>query len=267
MQEITEIPIGKIKTGEHEQRIELDGEEIDALASSIARLGLLYPLLVSPDGEEYILIEGHRRLAACRQMGMEKVRCMIQVTGSHGIAEIAFAGNFFHKDLSPVELAGAMKDCLKKGAMSIKEMALGFHRSEHWVQKMIAVADWPGEILEAIHEGAMSVSAAANLAMVSEGTYRSFLLRSAVEQGATARTTAAWLQAFQEMQPAEEAVTAEPVGGRPVPQPAVPQAPCLCCGQVYLVNEMSHVPVCGGCIQLIRHAGPSGGEQLAQPKQ
>ena len=78
---------------------------------------------------------------------------------------------------------------------------------------------------------------------------------NAVEQGATARTTSAWLQAFRNMQPQEEAITAEPVAGATPQAPAVPQAPCFCCSQVYPVNEMSHVPVCGQCVQILRQGG------------
>ncbi len=259
MSEIIEIPISEIKVGEHEQRLERVDEGIDGLAASIGRVGLVYPLVVASEGDEFILVEGHRRLEACKRLGLQKVKCMEIDTGKENEEEIAFAGNFFRKDLSPIELAAALKDCLDRGTMDVKEIAAGFHRSEHWVCSMIAIADWPADVQEAIHEEKISVSAASNLACVTDESYRAFLVRNAVEQGATARTTAAWLQAWRAIQPQEEAITAEPVMGRPALSPAVPQAPCLCCSQLFEVNQMSHVPVCGGCIQIIRQVGISGG--------
>lgn len=258
MSEVREIPIDKIKVGEHDQRISIPDETIDGLVSSIGRVGLVYPCIVVDDGDTFILIEGHRRLAACKRLGRETVSCLVKDSGGSTEAEIAFAGNFFRKDLSPVELAAAIADCYKRANMTVKELAAGFHRSEHWVHSMIAICDWPLDVLEAIHEKGLSVSAAANLAVVTDDSYRSFLVRNAIEQGATARTTASWLQSWRVMQPAEEAITSEPVPGRSAPQPQVPQAPCFCCSQVFLVNEMSHVPVCGGCVQAIRQAGVSG---------
>jgi len=122
---------------------------------------------------------------------------------------------------------------------------------------MIAIAGWQADVLEAIHECKLSVSAASNLAVVTDDSYRIFLVRNAVEQGATARTTASWLQAWRAMQPQEEAITSEPAPAGPVSVPMVPQAPCLCCAQMFKVNEMSHVPVCGACIQIIRQVGMS----------
>lgn len=255
MSEIEEIPIEQVKVGEHEQRLGIDEQDIDELAASIARVGLLYPIIVRQDEDEYIVVEGHRRLLAHHKLGMPVIKCIIMQSNDGGIAEIAFAGNFFRKDLSPIELASALKDCIGKGNMDVKELAAGFHRSEHWVVSMIAIADWPDDVQEAVHCDGLSVSAAANLVCVTDERYRGFLVRNAIDGGATARTTASWLQAWRAMQPQEEAITAVPVlGGTPV-VPLVPQAPCLCCSQLFEVNMMSHVPVCGACVQIIRSIG------------
>jgi len=264
MAEIKEIPIGKIKVGEHEQRLEKVDDGIDDLAGSIGRLGLIYPLLVRGVDDGYILVEGHRRMEACRRLGLSTVQCIVEESGLAESTELSFAANFFRKDLSPVELACALKDCLANETLTVKELAAGFHRSEHWVYSMIAIADWPKDILEAIHNEKLSVSAASNLAMVTDDTYRNFLVRNAVEQGATARTTAAWLQAWRSMQPPEEAITAEPVSMGTHQTPMVPQSPCLCCSQLFEVNMMSHVPVCGQCIRILRQVGASGSVPLVQ---
>ncbi|KKK67913.1 hypothetical protein LCGC14_2949320 [marine sediment metagenome] len=249
---VKEIPIGKIKVGEHEQRLSLDDESITGLADSIGRVGLIYPCIVHSEGDHYVLVEGHRRLAAHRKLGRETVACIEFDVGKSQVSEIAFAGNFFHKELSPVELAGAINDVFKSGSMTIEEMAVGFHKSPHWVKSMMAICDWPKDVLEVLHVKGISVSAAHNLALVTDDTYRDFLLRNAVEQGASARTTSAWLQAWRTMQPQEEAIQAEPVPGQAMPQPVIPQGPCFCCVQVFPVNEMSHVPVCGACVQILR---------------
>ena len=139
--------------------------------------------------------------------------------------------------------------------MTVDELAAGLHRTAEWIRRMVAMLDWPADVLEVIHGESISVSAAHNLALVDDAPYRAFLLRNAVDSGATARATAAWLQAWRSMQPAEVAVQAEPVAGESRPMPMVPQAPCLACGQVFRTDQLSHVPICSGCIQLIRNAG------------
>lgn len=257
MDQIKEIPIVRINVGEHDQRIDSEDPGTIELAASIKRVGVINPIILRADGDILQLVAGHRRLVAARMAGCEHIPCIVRTSQKEMDTEITFAENFFRKDLSPIELSCALKDCLDREQMKVSELAAGFHKSENWVRSMIAIAAWPNDVQEAIHNKAISVSAASNLAVINDENYRAFLVRNAEESGATARTTAAWLQAWRAMQPPEEAVTAEPVQtGVPV-SPMVPQAPCLCCGQVFPVDRMSHVPMCGGCIQEIRRVGMS----------
>lgn len=258
MAQIREIPIDEIKIGEHDQRMELDEDEVTKLAASIGRVGLLYPIIVRRDGDMYLVLDGHTRLAACKRIGYKVIGCTFGSSSGENSAEIAFAGNFFRKDLSPIELAAAICDCVAGDSMTIEDLATGFGRTVHWVKRMMAIMAWPSDVQKAVHNEGLSVSAASNLACVTDDSYRSFLVRNGVEAGATARTTAAWLQAWRAMQPQEEAVQAVPVEGHPVAIPAVPQAPCLCCSQMFEVNMMSHVPICGACVKLIRSVGQTG---------
>ena len=258
MDQIREIPIDQIKVGEHDQRIEAEDDDIDGIAASVRRIGIIEPLILEEKGDTLQLVSGHRRLLAAVRVGLSTVPCIVKDSTKVKPSEITFAENFFRKDLSPIELACALKDCLSNEVMTVDELAAGFHRKEHWVHSMIAIASWPPDVQEAIHVKAISVSAAANLALVTDDIYRQFLVQNAVEQGATARTTSAWLQAFRQMQPPEQAVTAQPIPPGAPQVPLVPQAPCMCCAQLFKVNEMSHVPVCGACIQLLRVVGTSG---------
>jgi len=259
LKEVKEIQIGKIKVGAYEQRISGEDEGIAELAASITRIGLVNPVLVAKSGDGYTIIAGHRRLEAAKKAGLDTLPAIVQTGKKEVEAEISFAENFFRKDLSPVELAAALKDCVENQVMTYEELAEGFHRSVHWVKRMVAIYDWPADVLHEVHAENMSIAAAANLACITDSTYRQFLIRNAVENGATARTTAAWLQAFRSMQPPEQAVTAEPVPGVIPKQPLIPQAPCFSCGTMFEVNQISHVPMCGSCIQTIRRATMSGG--------
>lgn len=257
MAKVKDIPVGKINVGEHALRMDPADEGIDDLAASINRIGIIVPLVVTAEGDSFLLIAGHRRLAAAERCGLSEVPCCIrEAKGADGV-EISFAENLFRLDLSPVELAAGIKDVLTKNTMDVQALAKVMHRSEHWVNAQVSLLSWPADVLEAVHAGWLSVSAASNLALVTEDTYRKFLLKNATDSGATARTTAAWLQAFQSMQPPEEALTAEPVAGATASVPMVPQAPCLCCSQVFRSDQLSHVPICAPCIQAIRDAALS----------
>jgi len=255
MSEWQSVPIEKIKVGEHAQRMAGDDEGIEELARSISRLGVLVPLVVSGGADCYVLVAGHRRLEACKRVGRERVPCIVRKGEAADAVEVSFAENLFRRDLSPLEMAGAVKDCLEQKIMTVDELAAAVHRSTEWIRRMVAILDWPADVLEIIHAERISVAAGHNLALVDDTVYRNFLVNNAVESGATARTTAAWLQAWRSMAPAETAVQAEPEAGKTPAAPMAPQAPCLACGQVYRSDELSHVPICASCIQAIRNAG------------
>lgn len=259
MDKIVEIPTAKIQVGQNALRMETEDEDIDALAASIGRVGILVPLLVHCEGDQYHLIAGHRRYVAAVRIGLEKVPCLVRDTQGAKSSEMAFAENIFRRDLTPVEIAAGVKDVIDRGNMTGTEIARALGRSETWVCRMLAVLTWPGDVLEAVHAGWLSLAAASNLALINDDTYRDFLLRNAEQSGATARVTAAWLQAWRSLAPPEQALKTEPEPAGSRASPAVPQAPCLACGEVYRTDELSHVPICAGCIRAIRNAAlPSG---------
>lgn len=255
MAKIVDIPVEKIKVGSYELRAGFDDEEINELARSIGRIGLIVPLVVRPENDGYILVAGHRRIRAAERANLKTVPCIVREDKPAEATEVSFAENLFRADLSPVELACGIRDCIDQGVMDAAGIATALHRTEYWVARQLALLSWPGDVLDAVHNGWLSVSAAANLAEVKEDNYRAFLLDNARDGGATARTTAAWLQAWRSMQPAEKAIHAEPVPAGERVTPMVPQAPCIVCGQIFRTDALAHIPVCQGCINTIRNAG------------
>ncbi len=250
------IPIGDIQVGDYALRMDEPDEGIDELAASIGRLGVISPLCVVADGDKFTLVAGHRRLVAARKAGLKAVPCIVTTKSVVISKETSMAENLFRKDLSPIELAGAMKDSLDTSDMMVSTLAAGLRRTEHWVRSMIALLMWPPDVQQAVHEGWLSVAAASNLALVTDDSYRGFLLRNAQENGATARTTAAWLQAWRSLSPPEQAVQAEPAAAGDRAAPLAPQAPCICCSEVFRTDQLCHVPVCSACVTAIRNARP-----------
>ncbi|SDS83790.1 ParB N-terminal domain-containing protein [Microterricola viridarii] len=78
--------------------------DIDALAASIERQGLLQPITVTPDG---ILVCGARRLAALRQLGVRKLNVWVRSGISDRLTQLLAEqdDNALHKSLSPTEAA------------------------------------------------------------------------------------------------------------------------------------------------------------------
>ncbi len=258
MRKVVQVPLPKLIVGAHEQRLDIQDDGLNALAASIGRLGVIVPLVVTPEGDKFLLVAGHRRYRASVMIGLESVPCFVRDKDDAQTTELSFAENFFRLDLSPIELACAIKDTLDKETMTAEQVAAGLHRSKHWIDRQLDILTWPADVIETIQASALSVAAASNLALVTDSVYREFLLRNAVESGATARTTAAWLQAWRAQEPQEQAVAAAPVPAGLGSQPAVPQAPCIMCGDIHRTDALSYVLICSGCINTLRSAISQG---------
>lgn len=85
-------------------RHRVDLGDIDALASSIERQGLLQPITVTPEG---VLVCGARRLAALRQLGVRKLNVWVRSGISDRLSELLAEqdDNILHKPLSATEAA------------------------------------------------------------------------------------------------------------------------------------------------------------------
>ncbi|GAB3129100.1 ParB N-terminal domain-containing protein [Glaciibacter psychrotolerans] len=96
-----ERAIDSIRIG---SRHRTDLGDIDALAASIERQGLLQPITVTPDG---ILVCGARRLAALRQLGVRKLNVWVRSGISDRLTQLLAEqdDNALHKALSPTEAA------------------------------------------------------------------------------------------------------------------------------------------------------------------
>ena len=51
----------------------LDPKKAQAIAESMLQVGQQSPILVRPDGDRFVLVEGLHRLEACRQLGEETI--------------------------------------------------------------------------------------------------------------------------------------------------------------------------------------------------
>jgi len=72
-----------------------------------------------------------------------------------------------------------------------------------------------------------------------------------VENGATARITAAWLQSYEVGKLTADPGTTEPVPGRSALEPVIPYTPCVICGEQFKMIDLHFTPICTGCSDVV----------------
>ena len=76
---VKELPLADLVIGKGQVRVRDVGKDIDELATSIKKVGLLEPIVVCPAKEKgkYEILTGQRRFLACKQLGLTTIMACI----------------------------------------------------------------------------------------------------------------------------------------------------------------------------------------------
>ncbi|RBP97855.1 hypothetical protein CRD60_04520 [Bifidobacterium aemilianum] len=115
--------------------------DITELALSIAAQGIQQPLLVTPAGPDgtHTLVIGHRRLAAAKQTGLDKVPCTIKAMDDTRQAELMIVENVHRENLTAMDEAQGYARLLDLGE-DTDTMARTTGRSATTVRRRLKIA-------------------------------------------------------------------------------------------------------------------------------
>ena len=103
---IKELDLHQIKPNRFQPRQSFDEDKINELSLSIAKHGVLSPILVRETGAGgYELIAGERRLRAAKKAGLKTLPCLIDSAEDQTSLELALIENLQREDLNPIEEA------------------------------------------------------------------------------------------------------------------------------------------------------------------
>jgi ParB family transcriptional regulator, chromosome partitioning protein len=118
------IAVEEIRPNRSQPRAHFAEAELDELAESIRRHGVLQPLIVaSHDTGGYELIAGERRWRAAQRAGLSDVPVLIQSVTPQELLELALVENVQRADLNPLEEARAYDALRRDFQLSDEEIA------------------------------------------------------------------------------------------------------------------------------------------------
>lgn len=136
---IREIPLEDLIIGKGQVRVRDVGKEIDELAASIKRIGLLEPIVVCPSDTpgKYEILTGQRRFLAHQLLGKKAIRATIREKADERTAKaISVTENLVRRDPHVADLIDACTDLYKKYG-SIKQVAEEFGLPQQKVSEFV----------------------------------------------------------------------------------------------------------------------------------
>ena len=141
---IIDIPLEEIEAKEQVRTlIKEDSEELQELAQSMKEMGLLQPILVYPTKEKkFVIIAGHRRVAAARLLGWKTIRAIVKnpplKEEKHVLQLIE---NLQREDLSPIDEALAYYKLHNKMGLSFGDIAKKIGKNRARIANVYKIVD------------------------------------------------------------------------------------------------------------------------------
>jgi len=154
---VREVEVGRIRPNPAQPRVHFDEDSIAELADSIAERGVLQPVLLRPDGEDFQLVAGERRWRAAQRARLHTIPAIIREIDDSTSAEIALIENIQRQDLNAIEEAEGYKTLVDTYGHTQDAVAKLVHKSRSHVANLLRLLDLPAVVRQSLLQGDISM--------------------------------------------------------------------------------------------------------------
>ena len=178
-QKVDELPLDELKSFKDHPFKVIGDEEMERLKDSIRESGVLIPALARPAENGYELISGHRRLAACRALGLSTMPVIVRNLTDEEAVIAMVDSNLQREHILPSEKAFAYK--MKMEALShqgktsrqvgekwsVSQISEAGNDSERQIHRYIRLTNLIPDILKLVDEGRIALTPAVELSYLN----------------------------------------------------------------------------------------------------
>jgi ParB family chromosome partitioning protein len=185
--QLMELPINDIMPNVRQPRSVFDKEALEELASSIRQHGLLQPVIVKPNGDNYELIAGERRWRASKMAGLSSIKAVcIPADGVQSLI-LSIIENLQREDLDPIEEATAYRTLITELKLTQEQVAERVGKERSTISNALRLLDLPIAIQAKLQSGSLTPGHARVLLAVSDPSLQRTLSEKAADKGMSVR--------------------------------------------------------------------------------
>lgn len=185
---VQKVLIDNIKPDPNQPRKTFDQVSIRELADSIKRYGILQPLVVTQDGDNYIIIAGERRYHAAKHAELSHLPVLVRTLKDLEKLEIGLIENMQRVDLSPMEQALSIAKLNEQFSISLPDIASRLGKAHTTVINIVRLLQLPDFARRALEENKISEGHARTiLALKGDEKLQKILLDNIVREGWSVR--------------------------------------------------------------------------------
>jgi ParB family transcriptional regulator, chromosome partitioning protein len=184
---VVDLPVSAIRRNPRQPRRAFESSALDELATSIAAVGVVQPVIVRRVDDGYELIAGERRWRAAQQAGYTVVPAIVRSASDVESLELALVENIVRQQLNPIDEAYALKVLLEDLGVTQEALAARVGKSRSAIANKVRLLDLPAPVQETLSSGALSEGHGRALLGLSERGEQVRLARRIAEKGLSVR--------------------------------------------------------------------------------
>ena len=139
-------------------RKHFDEAALEELAASIAKRGVIQPIIVRPRGTgKYQIVAGERRWRAAQKARLHEIPALVRDLDDREVTALALIENLQREDLNPVEEARAYQRLSDDEGMTQAEIARMVEKSRSHVANLQRLLGLPAAVLDLVERGRLSM--------------------------------------------------------------------------------------------------------------
>ena len=154
---VQSIEVALIHPHPEQPRRHFDDGALQELADSIAKRGVIQPIIVRPHGGGFQIIAGERRWRAAQRAKLHEIPAIIRDLDQREVMAIALIENIQREDLNPIEEARAYQHLADEEGMSQAEIAELVDKSRSHVANHQRLLALPEKVIAYVERGQLSM--------------------------------------------------------------------------------------------------------------
>lgn len=270
-EQIEQVPLDLIDDPTSPMRTAMDEEKLIELMASIREHGIIQPVTLRKVGERYEVVAGHRRVSACKRIGLAVISSIVRVLDDAKTDEIRMHENLYREDINPVDEARYIRRVIDVHNVDPAELSRMTGKSEAYLRARYDLLDYPDYLIDVVEQEMVSLTAAQWLARITNDVVRKEYTRFAMIGGITAVRARAWYESWRAGTLPREASAFVPTEENSSAEPAKLYMPCVLCQHSDELDNLQMVyahPECAKAVQKMQREEKSAvreAEPVSEP--
>lgn len=210
--QLKQIDVNLLKRGEYQPRRFIQEQDLQELASSIEKHGVMQPIVIRPVDDEqhpYEIIAGERRWRAAQLAGLAEIPAIVRDLNDQVAIALALIENIQRQDLNPIDQALALQRFHDEFGLSHQEIADTVGKARTTVSNLLRLLSLADPIKDLMQQGQLDMGHARAI-LTLKAKEQMDVAKIVIEKALSVRQTEQLVRDWSEPKPEKEKVQVSP---------------------------------------------------------